>query len=355
MQYGNNNNYNNNYNNNNNFNPYGPFFGQGYSNPSGGPVFTVSQIKKIARMKLKGKWGKALVPAMIYMVLYMIPTVVLSVATQLYTFSGSENEMPQSLLLLSDGVSLYQFIVMGAFMVSMATLSLDIIRNENITPATAFTGFKKFPQSFFIGLLYTVFSTLWMVLAVLPGSMVMGVALTTNNSALIFVGASILFAGCIAGYIWIMKYRMSAYIASDYRDMRATEVIARSVAMMKKNTFSLFALNLSFFGWALLVAAVIYGAVYFITMSSSAFSTAAGVVFVAAAAVSYALLLLYIGASEAVFYSGMSGNFRTDFSDEEANDLPAAVYTDSPESVNESSPADSAEPAQTDVTSERDL
>lgn len=68
------------------------------------------------------------------------------------------------------------------------------------------------------------------------------------------------FLGCILlivpGIVFALAYSQAEYILAENPDLSAREAMKKSRAMMKGNKWSLFCLNLSFFGWFILAALV---------------------------------------------------------------------------------------------------
>ena len=60
----------------------GPFYGQPgqpvYQQVPPAPVFTSSQIRAMARAKLKGKWKMLFAPVIIYIIMSMLPGMIYS-------------------------------------------------------------------------------------------------------------------------------------------------------------------------------------------------------------------------------------------------------------------------------------
>lgn len=294
-----------------------------------GPAFTTSQIRQIARSKLSGKWKKAAAPLLIYAAFTFIPTIIYAIssfadiassasgtadlsAAVLNSVTGA-GETEQSYLsgFLNDFLSLYQIITAGAFGIGISALALNIIRDEQFSVSTMFTGFKKFGQSFLTGLMVNIFSMLWMCLFILPGSFMLGISMGLGGFAMSFLAFATLLAGIIGGIMFTLRYDMSYFIASDDRNMRASAAVAYSVAMMRKRTMDLFMLDLSFIGWLLLSAVPLYLAMLTIAFAGvTVMSCAGALVFGILFVIIYSFVLLYMTTAKAVFYSTATGNFK---------------------------------------------
>lgn len=322
----------------------GPFYGQPgqpvYQQVPPAPVFTSSQIRAMARAKLKGKWKMLFAPVIIYIIMSMLPGMIYSVsylsdlqsAGLLSGDSSAYIDTLQSAMGFSDGsdaavfspltsmlsnfVSFYQLILTGVFGIAIATIALKTIRDESVSPADALTGFNRFGQSFCAGIMVMFFTFLWRCLFILPGSFMLGFGMAASAISaggaymLLLLAFAATLAGAIGGVIFTMRYEMTYFIASDDRSMRASEAVARSVFMMKKKVGSLFVLVLSFIGWIILAAIPLSVAMAALMFSTSFAGKLIAVMLMAVFMAAYAPLALYIETAKAIYYSTLTGNFR---------------------------------------------
>ena len=322
----------------------GPFYGQPgqpvYQQVPPAPVFTSSQIRAMARAKLKGKWKMLFAPVIIYIIMSMLPGMIYSVsylsdlqsAGLLSGDSSAYIDTLQSAMglsvgsdaavfspltsMLSNFVSFYQLILTGVFGIAIATIALKTIRDESVSPADALTGFNRFGQSFCVGIMVMFFTFLWRCLFILPGSFMLGFGMAASAISacgaymLLFLAFAATLAGAIGGVIFTMRYEMAYFIASDDRSMRASEAVARSVFMMRKKVGSLFLLVLSFIGWIILAALPLSVAMAALMFSTSFAGKLIAVILMAVFMVVYAPLTLYIATAKAIYYSTLTGNFR---------------------------------------------
>ncbi len=293
-----------------------------------GPAFTASQIRRIARAKLKGKWKQAALPVIVYALFAFVPTLLYAIfsfsdmmngvagsadLTAVLMNSMTDSESESSLLsgIMGDFTSLYQIVTAGAFGIGISTLALNIIRDEKFSVSTIFTGFNKFGQSFLAGVMVTIFSALWMCLFILPGSFLLGMSVGFGGFMIAFLAFAVALMGIFGGIIFTMRYHMSYFIAADDRQMRASAVVAYSVALMRKRVVDLFALEFSFIGWIILAAIPLYVSMLIITfMGTSVLSCAGALVFAFLFVVVYAFVVLYMTTAKAIFYSTVTGNFK---------------------------------------------
>ena len=125
------------------------------------PIFTIGEMKRMAKKQLSGKWLRLLPLMLIYTLLTTVPAVVIQLnsymtqTSQLNSMLASEgsatSEMISDMLtsmqtspaagmttfgLIASALALYTFLTAGAFSVSLSGLSLRILRNEPFSVRT---------------------------------------------------------------------------------------------------------------------------------------------------------------------------------------------------------------------------
>ena len=153
------------------------------------------QVKMQAKESLKGNWGIAIG-------VIMVAGILLSVAS--YVPFGS-------------------LVLTGVFAAGLAIVMLEIVRNWEVKFTDMFKGFQNFGTTFLAGLLVALYTLLWSLLFVIPG------------------------------IIKMYSYSMTSYILADHPEMKPKEALEASSVMMEGHKMDLFILDLSFFGWYLLV------------------------------------------------------------------------------------------------------
>lgn len=311
--------------------------GAGFT-PYQAPVFKASQIRRMARAKLRGKWKKVFVPVFIYSLFIILPFLIyyglytseyygaelltdpdiaVSYDDYINLIDESQQAISPMLNTLGGVLEIYFLLVSGAFGVGMAIISLKIIRDEEVTASDAFSGFRKYGQSFCTGFLVLFFSMLWSLLFMLPGSVLMlagivmyAASLSGASILMLLAGIAALLGAAVCLIIFLMRYRMTYFIAADNRGMRATAAVFSSVLMLRGRLTRLFCLLLSFTGWLILVSIPLALAYVILTLTDAFVGCLIASLLMIAGIAAYAPLLLYMRASEAVFYSTLTGNFR---------------------------------------------
>ncbi|MGN0813475.1 MAG: DUF975 family protein [Candidatus Coproplasma sp.] len=113
-------------------------------------------------------------------------------------------------------------LVIGPITLSMAIISLKVIRGYNVEIGDTFLGFKNFTNAFLLMFVNEILIFLWSLLFIIPG------------------------------IVKTYAYSMSHYILADNPDMDSNQARLRSIEMMNGNKWRLFCLDLSFIGWGIL-------------------------------------------------------------------------------------------------------
>ena len=306
------------------------------------PSFTIGEMKRMAKKQLSGKWLRLLPLMLIYTLLTTVPAVVIQLnsymtqTSQLNSMLASEgsatSEMISDMLtsmqtspaagmttfgLIASALALYTFLTAGAFSVSLSGLSLRILRNEPFSVRTIFAGFTQYGKAFIANLLVSIFSVLWALLFILPGSFFLGMGTVSGSPIATFLSFMVFTGLLLAAVIFLMRYQMTFFIAAD-EDCTGSECVSRSVRLMKGNISNFFLLQLSFLPWILLLcvpvglaAGAAFTAVSASSSSAAIFPAVLAVIFGIVSLFGEMLLILYMQTASAVFYSGATGNFRS--------------------------------------------
>ncbi|MGI6777112.1 MAG: DUF975 family protein [Acetivibrionales bacterium] len=158
-------------------------------------------LRAAAREQLKGKWGKAVLVALLYMVIVGV--------------IGGIIPIVGGLIVL---------FITGPLLLGVVGFFLRIKRGEEATVENLFDGFKCFVPSMVLYLLTYLFILLWSLLLIIPG------------------------------IIASLRYSQAFFIMKDNPEIKAMDAIKQSKEMMEGNKSKLFLLWLSFIGWAILAA-----------------------------------------------------------------------------------------------------
>jgi uncharacterized membrane protein len=204
----------------------------GIDSPGGTGGMTANRdLMAQAREILRGRWGEALVFALLYGLL--------TIGIQIVPYAGG-----CAMLILG-----------GAFALGFACFWLAFTRRGPHELGMMFRGFRQFGNALGAYLLQAIFVLGLMVAAAVPGAIIGLVAgLVTNNLTIGLVVGGVLagIPAIVMGWIMGLGYAMTYYLLADNPALGALEPIMQSWRMMRGFKGKLFCLNLRFIGWALL-------------------------------------------------------------------------------------------------------
>ncbi len=242
-----------------------------------------SELRFIARERLRGNWGTAIVSCLIvYLILngtsilyslIQLPTSLESLTEAMRygydeapsSYYGSITSFISYMLMLFS--ALVNFIFGGVFTHGLASFFLNIIRKK-ASIANIFDGFKKFSECFLSALLIGIFTLLWFFLFFIPLAIILiifSIALSNSPSISNFgnnaYGGIILFVIlmllldiiiiiCFA--LVLFRYAFVYYLIKDCKKTNPLNYIRQSKIMMRGKYFKFLLLNLSFIGWYIL-------------------------------------------------------------------------------------------------------
>ena len=169
----------------------------------------ISELKNQAIESLRGKWDKAAIITLIYML-------IAGCFSATSHFSGMINEN------YSLGITFPSLLILIPLGWGYSVYFLRVARKEELAYSNLFDGFKDYVRILLTGLLYSLYIFLWFLLLIIPG------------------------------IIKCYSYAMTYYILKDEPELRYNGAIERSMKMMDGHKMELFLLDLSFIGWYLL-------------------------------------------------------------------------------------------------------
>ena len=190
-------------------------------------IMTSKEYRAIARQKLSGNWGYAILTAIV--AFYLGGLLVNScVSLNLRLPDGDTIEissvlaMPLGLLNLGGIWGIAQFIFGGPTRLGYCTYLLKLHDGQDADVNDLFSQYTRFTAGFCLHLLEGLYTFLWMLLFIIPG------------------------------IIAIYRYAMAPFILAENPDMTASEALKASKALMHGHKAELFSLDISFLGWELL-------------------------------------------------------------------------------------------------------
>ena len=183
-------------------------------------MLTRAELKAKAKESLSGKWGDAIVTNVVFLIISLAISV-----SCLKLFPGENSDIYMNTNLIG---SLVELVLTGLFAFGYMSYFLKLSRNEDVEVNELWSKTGMIGTFIVAAILISLFTTLWSLLFIIPG--------------------------IIATY----SYSMTLYILLDNPDMKVMDAIKESKEMMKGHKMDLFILQLSFIGWMLLGALLIF-------------------------------------------------------------------------------------------------
>ena len=215
-----------------------------------------SDFRTEARRKLSGKWGKAV-------------CIVLAYAALTFVIGFIEGLFPES---MEEIFGLVNTIINVPLSFGLVFAFLKLFNGEDVKAFDFATlGFSNFGKSWgvafqiFLKMILPEIAVIVAFVILIVGYMSMGIMAISTQSA----GASVfsnfmLIIGIIllvASIIWLITksyyYQLAILVAIDNPDMSGADAVEESQRLMTGKRASLFCLELSFIGWAILSVATL--------------------------------------------------------------------------------------------------
>ncbi len=151
--------------------------------------------------------------------------------------------MMETVALIATIWTIIQLVVGGAVQLGVCRYNLNLIDRTEAVIDDVLAGMPLFGRA----LLWQLLTILLMV----PGALLMFLALMTNGIVVLLAGLGAL----LTAIIWVTySFAMTPYILLEDPDCGAWQAMKRSSKMMKGHKWALFCLELSFLGWGILAA-----------------------------------------------------------------------------------------------------
>ena len=212
-----------------------------------------SDFRTEARRKLSGKWGKAVCIVLAYMALTFV-------------IGFIEGLFPES---MEEIFSLVNTIINVPLSFGLVFAFLKLFNGENVKAFDFATlGFSNFGKSWgvafqmFLKMILPEIAVIVAFVIIMVGGVSMGLmAFSTQSSGASVFSMFMLLIGIIllvASIVWLITksyyYQLAILVAIDNPDMSGADAVEESQRLMTGKRASLFCLELSFIGWAILGA-----------------------------------------------------------------------------------------------------
>ena len=219
-------------------------------------MMTATGTRQKAREALAGKWGKGALMTLTYVLL----SIFLSFIERIF------NNSDIITLVVSILICIIEIPISYGFIVSFIKLK----RNEEVEVFDFLKyGFDNFGRSWgiigntlakmLLPIVLIIISVI-IIAATIGISAIQAFARSTDVSLslLAIIGMVLYFVAIIYAIVKGLLYSLSNYIAYDNAEMSTKEAVEESARLMKGYRGSLFCLELSFIGWAILAAFTLY-------------------------------------------------------------------------------------------------
>ena len=227
--------------------------------------FNRPEAKYRARLAMRGAYPHPMLVTLVYVLLtgvltYAIMYFVSNPFTLAYWYllDGADVQDVYRYIFTAQRVGLYLLmellITLYAWVMQFGytAYTLGLARRTGPGYRTLLEGFAHLGKALLVSFLISLFTSLWGLLAMLPGVVVLMVGSVAESSGLIFLAVLLMLAGAVVEVIVSYRYRLAIYFLLDNHDMGALAAITASKQAMRGHKGELFVMDLSFLGWVLL-------------------------------------------------------------------------------------------------------
>lgn len=219
-------------------------------------MIVASEMRKNARGTLSGKWGKAVLIALIFIIITGILGTLGNIGekdeTDIYTTNSylyrNSNENLKIVGLIFTLVNLLvtiplAFGLVGAYM--------KLKNGEEVSALEVVTfGFKNFGRAWKVAL--QAFLKMLAPIIIFIIAMVISIFFIVSDSIVKGLGIALIIAASVYLYSESLKYSLANFIAIEETALSSGEAVKKSKELMTNHRADFFVLNLTFIGWAIL-------------------------------------------------------------------------------------------------------
>lgn len=207
--------------------------------------FKISDFKTTARANLPGCYGTCISTMLICFFIIFLVTVPFSI--------WQTNNPGVVNTIVYYAAMIIISMIATVFSAGVFRIHLAIARNLSFSFMDLFWGFRNQPDRFLIaGLILTILAQVFLI----PGRIVLatGSGASQPSGALpaYAAGYVLLAAGGVVTIVFLLMFSQTLFLLLDHSHWKATAALRESYHMMKGNKWTLFRMEISFIGWALL-------------------------------------------------------------------------------------------------------
>lgn len=261
---------------------------------------TIQEIKKSAKLNLKGTYIKCSSSCLLYFIIIMV----LGYLSNIIELRLEDHIIPLTIIQAIFGV----ISIVLLYGLTYNILALSQRKTKSITKFVDYSilNFGRFTKVLLQTLiriivpLFIFFLCLYYFLGTFFAS-VNKTNFLCFYANLMPLAITLLVVSLLVLIYFLLKYVLVAFICYTDKDLNSKEVVQKSAKLMKGQKWNYIGLILSFFGWILLTSVILYGLSYFV---DPAWLTPIVIVF-------YTLIRPYVVESESIFYESLGDQEET--------------------------------------------
>jgi len=203
-----------------------------------------SELKKLARTTLQGKYGTFIGTFIIFELIF--------IATSFIIAFVSPVSISRIGILIQLGMHLAMSIILTVFQAGFTHQALNATRQKAIGVGNLFYAFGHHPDRFIVVTLLQSLIALVCFIPVIAFTIYSYLTLNIDIFSSFFIYLLLLFVGAVLSFIISLGFSLSFYLILDNPDMGAIDSIRISFKLMKGNKWRIFYLSLSFIGMSIL-------------------------------------------------------------------------------------------------------
>ena len=255
---------------------------------------TISEIKKSAKLNLKGNYFRCSSSCLLYFIIIMILAYIINILK----IKLDNHIIPLTIFRAIFGI--ISLVLSYGLIANVLNLSQNKTKSITKFMDMSILNFSRYTKVI-LQVLLRIFIPLFIFFLCLFYLCVTFIAQINKTNFLCFYGDLLplaiiicVLSLCILIF-FLLKYVLTAFICNDDTTLSSKEVVQKSAELMKGKKLKYICLILSFFGWILLTSVILYIFSYFVDLS---LLTPIVIVF-------YTLIRPYVIESESIFYESL--------------------------------------------------
>lgn len=229
--------------------------------------FNRPEAKYRARLAMRGAYPHPMLVTLVYVLLTGVLTYAIMYFVSnpfslayLYLLDGADVQDVYRYIFTAQRVGVYLLMELlvtlfgWVMQFGYTAYALGLARRTGPGYRTLLEGFACLGKALLVSFLTGLFTTLWGMLAMLPGFIVILVGSLGEAEGFVIIGILLFLVGVGVQIAVSYRYRLATYFLLDNPDMGALASITASKQAMRGHKLELFCLDFSFFWWWILSA-----------------------------------------------------------------------------------------------------